>query len=266
MNFIGFLKTKTFRKHFLIAVLSICTVLFIIFQSLKFYTHHGEAVTVPDLRGLPLAQAIDILERQDFRFQLDSVYNVEKPAGTIFEQEPEPNALVKENRTIYLTMVSLVPPHVKVPDLTDVSYREAEAIITSYGLKIGELIYKPDLARNAVLGLEYKGQVLTPGRMIPKGSVIDVILGDGYGSQIVLPNLVGLSLDEAVFIVHGSNLAVGSILFDPDVTDSLAARVYKQYPPYFDSTSMIAPGSAIDLYLSDNPAKITTTPNSLRVE
>ncbi len=73
-NFIQFLKSKQFRIHFAIALGSIAVLLFIIFKWLNVYTRHGDTISVPDLKGLELVEAVDVLEEQGFRYVVDSIY------------------------------------------------------------------------------------------------------------------------------------------------------------------------------------------------
>jgi beta-lactam-binding protein with PASTA domain len=170
----------------------------------------------------------------------------------VYEQEPEANSLVKENRTIYLTVVSGSAPNVKLPDLIDVSLREAQAILESYGIKVGKLIYRPDLAQNAVLGIQHHGKDVEKGYSLAKGEVVDLILGDGYGNlKVSIPNLVGLSYDEALFVLQGSKLILGAVIFDGFKNDTLNATVYRQSPePSTDtSANKISQGETIDIYL-----------------
>lgn len=250
--FFQFLKSKDFFKHLSIAVVSIGIVLFVIFKWLNVYTRHGETVTIPDLKGLEISEAMEILEEQGFRYVIDSIYTDKAAQGTVYEQEPEANSLVKENRNIYLTIVSSDAPSIKLPDLIDVSLREAQAILESYGIKINQLIYKPDLAQNAVLAIQYKGRALKKGDELKKGDAVDLVLGDGYGNlKVSIPNLVGLTYDEALFVIQGSRLILGAIIFDGGKTDTSKAIVYKQSPEFSSDTSVnqISQGETIDLYL-----------------
>jgi eukaryotic-like serine/threonine-protein kinase len=252
MKFFLFLKSKLFWKQVLIAAVSIIIILFLTFKWLSVYTKHGESVTVPDLKGMSLNSALELLDNQHFRYVIDSVYNDKFPPGTVMEQEPTANSQVKENRTIYLTIVSIIPPSVKLPDLIDVSYREAAAIVESYGLRVGQLIYKPDLAQNAVLGIIFKGKEIEKGFLLPKGSAIDLILGDGYGNtKVLIPNLIGLAYDEALFVLQGSKLNIGSVIFDNEDTDTVHSKIYKQSPDFSTDTAVnkISQGEAIDIYL-----------------
>jgi eukaryotic-like serine/threonine-protein kinase len=223
--------------------------MFMLNNWLSNYTHHGESITVPDLRGLTAERLERFVEDKHLRYKVvDSIFQVGKQPGTVLEQDPAPDSKVKENRTIYLTVNSSKPPKVKMPNLVDVSLRQAEAILETYGLVLGNTIYKPDLAKNAVLSQQYKGRGIAPGTELYKGSTIDLVLGDGLGISVVkVPGLVGLSKAEAMFVLRGSALNIGTITFDDAVRNKDAAKVYKQSPEAGSGT--LKQGEAIDIWL-----------------
>lgn len=242
-------KSKTIRKQVLYMLLIFVGLLTIVFTGLGIYTRHGETVTVPNLKGLKTNEAIELLESQGFRCTIDSIYNIDVPKGTVFDQEPSANSKVKENRMLYLTVVSMSAPTVKMPDLKDVSLREATAILESFGIKVGALIYKPDLAQNAVLQVLYKNVPVQKGFGISKGSTVDLVLGDGYGNMnVTLPNFIGMTLDEALFVLEGNKLNLGNYYLEKG-KDSLDAKVYKQIPPFDpESQQILLQGESVDLY------------------
>lgn len=249
-NLIDFFKSRSFLRTLLIAL-----VVFIIFSLsistwLGSFTHHGESISVPDLRGQKIGRLESFLSDKKLQYKIvDSLFDLDKSPGVVIEQDPAPDSKVKENRTIYLTINASMPPDVKMPNLIDVSYRQAEAMLQSFGLKVGQLIYKPDLAKNAVLDQLYKGNHIKPLTNLPKGSAIDLVLGDGLGSvDVPVPNLIGNDLGEALFILKGSSLNVGLIHIDPGVRDSTKATIYRQEPTP-DENSTLKQGEAVNLYL-----------------
>lgn len=245
-----FFTSKVFLINVVIALVFVAAVFGFTYNYLDNYTHHGESISVPDLRGLKVDRLQSFVTDKHLRYAIvDSIFELDKPAGTVVEQDPAPDSKVKEDRTIYLTVNASLPPKVKMPDLIDVSFRQAEAILMTFGLKVGTLIYKPDLAKNAVLGQHYRGYDINAGTEIPKGSVIDLVLGDGLGnSQVPVPNLIGLTKGEAMFVLKGSSLNIGSLFYEHAMRDSTNAKVYKQSPEPSDSSS-ISQGEAVDLYL-----------------
>lgn len=227
-----------------------------IYKWLGTYTRHGETITVPDLRGRKVADLNAFLQYKNLNYKIadSSVFQPDMPKGSIIEQDPKPGEKVKEGRTIYITITKTMAPEIKMPDLIDVSYRQAEAILQSYGLKVGEVIYKPDLAKNAVLAMEINNYIIKPGDMVSKGTTIDLVLGDGYGNtQVEVPELFNLTFSQALFVLKGSSLNAGRIEFDGTVLDSIQAKIYKQNPSSGDSV-FISQGQIIDLYLTQSQA------------
>ncbi len=109
-KFFTYITTDTFRKNLLIAVGSVAAFIALIFIGLRFYTRHGESIAVPGLKGLSVERAVQLLESQGFKYQLDSVYLPDKAPGLVVEQDPDPHTSVKRNRTIYLTIITRNAP------------------------------------------------------------------------------------------------------------------------------------------------------------
>lgn len=245
-----YLKTRSFRSTMLWAVGSVVLILLVVFFSLGAYTRHGSSVPVPKLKGMQFEKAVDMLETQGFRYKIDSAYVLDKPPGTVIEQDPDAGTAVKENRTIYLTIVSRVAPNVKLPELENVTFREADALLSNYGLSIGDTSYTSDIARDVVLAFKFAGQTLKSGSVVPKGSKIDLVLGDGKGaSEVDIPDLTNLDLDAAKFAIRGAGLSVGNITYEGSITDSTSLIVVSQSPARSDSTAKTSIGSRINLVI-----------------
>lgn len=246
----NFLWSKIFLLNLLLALVVVASVFGFTYKWLNTYTNHGQSIEVPQLKGLNMKQVQDMVEHLHLRYAvIDSIYQLGEKPGTILEQDPAPKAKVKEDRTIYLTINSGLPPTVKMPDLTDVSLRQAEAILQTFGLKSGALTYRHDLAKNAVLEARFRGKTIKPGTSLNKGSVVDLVVGDGIGSErAFVPNLIGLTKAEALTALNDANLSAGAIIFDENIEDSLSAVVYKQFPLPSDSLQL-KQGESVDIYL-----------------
>ncbi|HEX8020141.1 PASTA domain-containing protein [Mucilaginibacter sp.] len=250
-KFGAYLKSKSFRNNLLMAIVTVIAVVLIAFFSLGYYTRHGSGIPVPKLKGLTIDKAMDILKEQGFGYKIDSVYVQDVAPGTIVEQDPDPGTNVKENRVIYLTMVTLQAPPVSLPDLEQSNYREAVATISNYGLKVGDTTYRSDIAKDRILEVRFGGQVIKPGTKLPKGSKIDLVLGDGEGaSEVEIPELVNLDLDAARFAIKGAGLTVGIITYQGTISDSTNVVVVSQYPMKTDSLSKTSIGTRINLTVS----------------
>ncbi|MCU4165810.1 PASTA domain-containing protein [Carboxylicivirga caseinilyticus] len=273
MPFLKFLISKVFLKNLGIAIGVIALLLIGTFISLNIYTHHGVTQPVPDCTGLTQEQFEQLLEEKDFRFNIiDSVHITGFTPGAVVEQLPKAGTEVKKNRTIHFTINAYSAEKVQVPNLTSYSLRSAKAILESYGLKTGELIYIPSEYTNEVLGQHYKGKPIEPGTSIEKGSVIDLLLGQGLSDKKTnIPDLTGLAADEARHLLVSVSLNLGSTIFDSTVVtpdDSLFAFIWKQKPISEDG-SRIPLGSSIDVWLSTDSSKIlpdTLSTDSLLIE
>ena len=252
-KFFKYLATSDFRKQLIIAFVVIVVLVFSLFVSLRYYTRHGEGKPVPNLKGLSVENAVQLLQSEGFRYQIDSVFILDKKPGLVLEQDPDPNTNVKINRMIYLTIVSSQTPDVNFPDIENKTLVEAQAMLANYGLKIGDTTYTPDIARDAVLGFNYAGQSVSVGQKIPKGSRINLILGDGYGaSEVEVPDLKGLTLSEAMFSIKGASLTLGTVTYEGVVRDSASAIIIMQTPTIVpDSIIKVSIGTRIDLILSN---------------
>lgn len=250
-NWLKFLFSRIFWMNFVLYSFFIFILFYGINRWLAAYTSHGNTITVPDLRGLTVNEINKFLNNKSLRYFItdSTIFDLQKPPGTVIEQDPLPGEKVKENRTIYLSIVRTTAPKIKMPGLTDISFRQAEAILNSYGLKTGKISFKPDLCKNCVLSFESGGRTLQAGDEISKGSVIDLVLGDGFGNTVIrVPDLIGLTLEEAIFVLRGSSLNAGAVIAEQPLSDSLHAVVYRQNPEPGDS-SMISQGQAVDLFI-----------------
>lgn len=131
-------------KNVLIAIGIIVALSWITLICVDFYTHHGEAEVVPDLRGSYVEEAEVILAKKGLYPQvIDSVYVRDKKLGTIIEQIPAPNSTLKKNRPVYIIINSRKVRQVALPEINDVSYRQADVMLQSVGLSVASVEYAP---------------------------------------------------------------------------------------------------------------------------
>ena len=251
-NFIAYIKTRSFRNNLIVAICTVGAILLAAFFSLRYYTKHGEGLDVPEVKGLTISQAVSKLEELGLRYEIDSVYVSDKPPGIVTDQDPDAGTFVKGNRTIYLTINVTQAPNVKFPDIEFKSLREAQAILESYRLKVGDTTYKPDVSRDVVLEAFFEGRPIKVGEVLPTGSRINLILGDGRGNEDVeLPNLIGFTMDEARFSLRGSMLSLGSITSEGVITDSATAIIVSQFPLPADTVIKVKIGSPVNIIITN---------------
>lgn len=226
---------KVWINLVLAIVLFVVTAVFI-FRYLLNYTNHGESITVPVLEGRIFEDAEEFVEDRNLRLTIiDSVYNPELEPHEIIKQVPASGSKVKANRAIYLTVRSIVPDQAPVPDVEGISLRNAISKLQNAGFVVGERIYKPYKFTNSVLHVSMGDKKIDPGTMYPKGTTLDLIVGNGLGdTKIEVPDLGGSTKAEAEIILFGGyNLNLGEISYDKSIEthrDSMEAVVYEQNP------------------------------------
>lgn len=176
------------------------------------YTNYDEGLTVPDVSQISLEEAQQQLTSYGLRYEVtERRSNTAYPADYVIDQTPRPSEIVKPNRKIYLTVNTESNPTVEVPDVVDLSYRNARIQLQNYGLRVGTVSYESSRFKNSVLR-----QSVPPEKEVPKGTVIDLAVSDGLGEKMVeIPNIEGLRLSEAQQKIQEVGLRVGEIRYQP---------------------------------------------------
>lgn len=232
--------------------LALVVVLFVFYVWLPISTNHGDTISVPDIVGIEESQLPEFLEDRNLRYEVteDSSYSPDYPPLSVLTQVPPPNAKVKENRKIYVTLNSKNPPLVKMPKVEHLSLKSVQMVLKSYDFKLGKIRYVPDQFFGVVHEAKINGRTVLEGEKIEKGTVIDLVVGDGYGNTVFQsPNLVGLELEEAKFVIIGSGLKVGNIQYSatkPNDEDISPDGVLSQYP---QPKSVLRIGDPVDLWV-----------------
>lgn len=252
---------SSFRFN-LVVVLGLCALLYaLFFASLGVITRHGSEVHVPDVTNKDVQSAVSELERLGFEVDIDSVYDPKAKPFTVVSQAPDVKAVVKEGRTVFLTINKAEPPMTPMPNLLNVSFRSAEMILKANKLILGDTTYKPDIAKGAVLDQLYSGKTIRPGQMVPQGSRIDLVIGDGLGNvEFNVPDVIGMSYEEAAAVLSSMGLHITPI-WEGEIIDSASATVYDQSPKPLNEISArnrIKEGDMVDIKI-----KQTATPEEL---
>jgi beta-lactam-binding protein with PASTA domain len=260
MKLIRFLFSKVFLLQIALALGLFVLLYFVVFGGISSYTRQGETVVVPNIKNVQLDEIGFILDSLDLRYRVidSSEYNVNFDRGTVIEIYPLQGLKVKPQRELLLTVNPIIPEKVMLPDVIDKSKRQAMDKLRFAGLNIGTLTYVPDMAKDVVLVMKWNGEDLVPGDKIQKMSTIDLVLGNGLSyERIVMPYVVGLSIEEASYKLKSFSLNTGAINFDNSIKseDSLKAMVYKQRP-YASTTPVIRMGADVDLWLTMDSTKV----------
>lgn len=144
------------------------------------YTHHGEAISVPDIKHKKFADAEHILNELGLQIVVtDTGYVKTLPPDCVLEQNPAPGEKVKSGHVIYVTINSSHSPTLAIPDVIDnSSYREAKAKLIAMGFKIGEPKFVSG-EKDWVYGILVGGQSVSAGDRVPVDARLTILVGDG---------------------------------------------------------------------------------------
>ena len=253
-----FISSKIFLKNFAGIIGTVALFLFLTFQWMKCYTHHGESLQVHDYIGMNVDEAMDKAKTRSFSAIVsDSVFVVGKPGNTVLEQNPEPFSRVKEKRKIYLTISKNEADLVTLPDLVggndDYQQYLRRLKLMQVNGKIKARRFDSKLEPNTILKVFYNEEDITEKLsekfQIPMGATVDFIVTERGSDRVQLPDLVCKRYDGVSFVLDNYNLNIGSVIEDNTVTNRGTAYVWKQEPAYRVGRRLQI-GAQVDLYLT----------------
>lgn len=226
-----------------IVVLGALFLVLLDFVIMPAYTNYDEGVTVPDVSEVSLEEAQQRLESYGLRYELaDRRSNSTYPADYVIDQTPAASKLVKPGRKVYLTVNTEANPTVQVPNVVDLSLRNARIQLDNYGLEIGTISYESSRFKNTVLR-----QSIEPEEVVPQGTVVDLAVSDGLGQKMVeVPNIIGLRLSEAQQKLQEVGLRIGDFRFQPSKEEK--PNVILDYEP---SEEKLPEGETLNLIVSE---------------
>jgi len=173
---------------------------------LSHYTQHGEAVEVPDVKGISVEKAAPFFTSRTLKYSVvDSVFIKNAVPGSIAETTPAIGTMVKKGRTIYLKIISCLPPLITLPDVKDSSQRQALAMLRSLGFESIGIKMVPGAYTDLVMGLESKGVAVDAGQRFSADTPLSLLVSSGSGDVVPLDNSsdsidsTGVSSEESWF-------------------------------------------------------------------
>lgn len=236
---------------FIIFIIAICLGLKFFINS---YTNHGKTVKVPDVIDLQTDEGKLLLESNGFEFEIkDTVFDRRFGNDRIIEQFPIANSDVKSGRKIILKVNRKDDETVDLPNIIDMTLRDAFNKINNNSLRIGKISYVIDNSENTlnrVFTVFYNDKEIKVGQKVKKYAELEIALTkDDSDSKTNIPNLLGLNYDDA------SNKLIENYLnkivkFDKNIKnkrDSLNAKVYKQNP-VANNTNPVNLGDKVEIW------------------
>jgi beta-lactam-binding protein with PASTA domain len=251
----NFIFSKQFLKHLGLVVLVYFIVVGGTILYLNSMTNHGQKIKVPSLVGKNINSIKSTVEELGLTYEvLDSIYNPNKPEGTILNQDPRPtdstDVYVKEGRVIKVR-VSKRTRMVEMPGLISRGEQFGLSVLKNRGLKYTITYVSTTESNGAILNQQFKGKVIKEGTRLPIGSTILLTIGKNSGGDpIQIPDLYGLTINE----LKERLIGLGSVTLNincPEcmtAADSAVVRVNSQNPEYLEGQLSPA-GSTISVQM-----------------
>lgn len=169
-----------FVWNFLLMMVVGCALIYGTLAWLDYYTRHNEAVIVPDVKGLSMNEAKSFFDNTGLRYNvIDSVFSNDVNPGAIVEVVPEPGSKVKEGRIVFVTINALTAQMAIIPEVADLSFRQAYALLRSLGFKNIEVKFVPGDYKDLAVGVERNAQMINRGERVPLASTLTLIISNG---------------------------------------------------------------------------------------
>ena len=262
MGFFDKSDLKFVGGNIVLAIIVATVILVTLIIWLRSYTQHGVEVEVADVRGIVSEEAEPILAEQGLVLVvIDSTYSDKVPFGTIVEQDPKPNSHAKHGRSVYVTINATTKRQVVMPNLQDISYRQAETTLRGLGLRVDSVYdYEPSMYRDLVLDVKCNGVSVPPGEKLAVGTKVRLVVGFGRGTeQVEVPNTVGLTLQDARSLLLSHRLTVGAVSYDEPEEEGVPQYVYRQIP---NAGEKLLEGEMVSLKLSSDVEKAVYQPQT----
>ena len=236
--------------HVLLMIGISVVILVVVFIFIRFYARQGKEYEMPDYVGKNIAEAMATNEIDlDFVVQ-DSIFRQGAEGGIILTQDPKGGTMVKSGRKVYVSITAYNADDAVLPELVGLSVRQAVSELYGVGLSVGKLMFVEDPYKNSVVDQSCKGKTLYAGQQIPRGSVVDLVVGSGDGTgENIVPFVIGKTADKARRDILSVSLNIGEEHFR-GVKNKATAVVYRQEPDY-TGVNKYPYGTSVELWYID---------------
>jgi serine/threonine-protein kinase len=201
-------------------------------------------VKVPDVRGLQEDKAKEMIEAEGLKFSVKSrIFNSEFEEGDVISQSENPGDTVKKGYPIEV-VVSKGSKLVKVPNFKDEDISNVDSLLSENGLKDGGADYEFDeeIPENIIISQDPEAY-----SEVPEGTKVHFVVSKGPKvKNVIMPKLVGKTLEEALQIIKEKGLTKGEVVPQPSDEVEEGRVIWQSY----EQGNEIEEGTAVDLYVS----------------
>ena len=217
-------------------------------QIYDFLLPSSTTVTLPSFVGQTLQDANAEVERLKLSSAVvDHQTSDRYPKGVVIMQRPDAGVQVRQGRQISFVVSDGIVARL-MPDLRYQSMREVQLDLSHARLQQGRVTY----ARSDVIP---EGHVISqnpaPLVSVHEGDTVSLVVSRGGKANIVVPNFVGLTVDQARNLASAAGIKIGQIVWTPLGNEGPPhGMVARQAPP---PKSKIASYDPIALQVSAGP-------------
>ncbi|WP_185882851.1 PASTA domain-containing protein [Blattabacterium cuenoti] len=236
-----------YSKYIFVFTINLLLSIFFIYKisqfSLKWidiYTKHGTYVVVPNLHHFNIYQAISSLKKLKLKYDIEisKNYNPNYKNNQVVFSSPKEGDHVKEGRKIYLKINSIISKYIILPDIINKNKNIAIKLLHANNILIQKVYYIANFSKDFVIKVFYKGKKINPGYILhPDQNEIILFIGKGYDQNYfkIVPNVIGLSLDKAMFILKKKSFNIIHFHYDnlnmnEEADQKKKSKVYNQKP------------------------------------
>ncbi len=182
---IAFVFSAPFLKNLIAAALFLGLLFLLLRGFLGWYTNHGEDMVLPTFTDLNIEEARRIAGEQGVVLDVtEGAFDPDREAGTVVLQQPVPGSRVKENRTVYLTILSNEAPMIPLPSLVgnyDYDQYVQKLRAKNIRYRVRDRVLDTKQEENTILHFFYDDRKITDqdvraGVSVPQGSTLDFVV------------------------------------------------------------------------------------------
>ena len=216
-------------------------------------TGPGEA-SVPDVQGLPRAEAEDKLQAAGFKPKVEEVTSADVKKGVVIDTSPPQGSLIERGSSVTVR-VSTGPEQVEVPDVVGETEENARSAIEAAGLRVGKVTDEETADEDPGTVLE---QSPAKGKTVAKDSAVKLTVAKAP-PDVTVPDVVDEAEDEAQRMLEEAGFEVR--VRDQTVTDSAQdGLVLEQSPQGLEKRPKGSPVRIVVGRLGEPTATATPSP------
>lgn len=186
---------------------------------LPLYIGSGRETSVPDVKNMSYDAAATALKHAglEARKSYNVRYLPNVGSDVVIDQNPAPDSKVKPGRNVYLVLNRKDKPSYVIPDLSGRPEEEVRQVLGRLGMTV------ENVQQRSVSNSDEDGKVLSqsipPNVQVKTGTAISLVVGKFEAEpegmkRVVVPEVLGMSLDQAKSIIVQNGLTVGKINFE----------------------------------------------------